>query len=265
MESAELFDAGRKGRGLRAAKELKTGEVVFAEPSFSAVVFDRYVESSGCSLRLAGKQRDLIFSHCACLQRAHCKCAVDCRSGVLALFRDLIHVLTHDLSSEKDAKVLCELDCDVLGDSVFKSKQGPTKIIDTTKLNMSQLRKTSCFELLLTQCGVKGQGLEVMVMWLDITSLYWKETSPKASDLIKNSYMSPTYIHQIITLAECQISYLACFLTCSLEFEWKKKSFSSNKYSEFKIIFIMLKCKKNTYLCLLLLLLLDYVYYFYMY
>lgn len=42
MESAELFDAGKKGRGLRATKELNTGEVVFAEPSFSAVVFDRY-------------------------------------------------------------------------------------------------------------------------------------------------------------------------------------------------------------------------------
>ncbi|XP_041667165.1 histone-lysine N-methyltransferase SMYD1a [Cheilinus undulatus] len=40
MESAELFDAGKKGRGLRATKELKAGDVVFAEPSFSAVVFD---------------------------------------------------------------------------------------------------------------------------------------------------------------------------------------------------------------------------------
>ncbi|KAM6901414.1 histone-lysine N-methyltransferase Smyd1-like [Lycodopsis pacificus] len=40
MESAQLFDAGEKGRGLRATKELSAGEVVFAEPSFSAVVFD---------------------------------------------------------------------------------------------------------------------------------------------------------------------------------------------------------------------------------
>ncbi|KAL6097244.1 uncharacterized protein ACO6RY_06379 [Pungitius sinensis] len=40
MESAQLFDAGNKGRGLRATKELCAGEVVFAEPSFSAVVFD---------------------------------------------------------------------------------------------------------------------------------------------------------------------------------------------------------------------------------
>lgn len=42
MESAELFDAGTRGRGLRATKEISAGEVVFAEPSFSAVVFDRY-------------------------------------------------------------------------------------------------------------------------------------------------------------------------------------------------------------------------------
>ncbi|XP_076614860.1 histone-lysine N-methyltransferase Smyd1-like [Chaetodon auriga] len=40
MDSAELFDAGKKGRGLRATKEISIGEVVFAEPSFSAVVFD---------------------------------------------------------------------------------------------------------------------------------------------------------------------------------------------------------------------------------
>ncbi|XP_041825489.1 histone-lysine N-methyltransferase SMYD1a [Melanotaenia boesemani] len=40
MEKAQLFDAGKKGRGLRATKGLKTGEVVFAEASYSAVVFD---------------------------------------------------------------------------------------------------------------------------------------------------------------------------------------------------------------------------------
>lgn len=64
MESAELFDAGKKGRGLRATKELNTGEVVFAEASFSAVVFDRY-EPCGCILfflRLAEKVKGLMFS-----------------------------------------------------------------------------------------------------------------------------------------------------------------------------------------------------------
>lgn len=43
MESAQVFDAGHKGRGLRATKELRRGDVVFAEASFSAVVFDRCV------------------------------------------------------------------------------------------------------------------------------------------------------------------------------------------------------------------------------
>lgn len=47
MESAELFDAGKKGRGLRATKDLSAGDVVFAEPSFAAVVFARY-EAPGC-------------------------------------------------------------------------------------------------------------------------------------------------------------------------------------------------------------------------
>lgn len=40
-ENVRLFDAGAKGRGLKASKEFSTGEVVFAEPSYSAVVFDR--------------------------------------------------------------------------------------------------------------------------------------------------------------------------------------------------------------------------------
>lgn len=43
IESAQLFDAGHKGRGLRATKELCRGDVIFAEASFSAVVFDRCV------------------------------------------------------------------------------------------------------------------------------------------------------------------------------------------------------------------------------
>ncbi|GLD74706.1 histone-lysine N-methyltransferase Smyd1-like isoform X1 [Lates japonicus] len=49
MESAALFNAGKKGRGLRATKELSAGEVVFAEPSFSAVVFDRSPDSHDTS------------------------------------------------------------------------------------------------------------------------------------------------------------------------------------------------------------------------
>uniref|UniRef100_A0A8C6WN69 [histone H3]-lysine(4) N-trimethyltransferase n=1 Tax=Neogobius melanostomus TaxID=47308 RepID=A0A8C6WN69_9GOBI len=40
MENAQLFDAGNKGRGLRATKDLSAGDVVFSEPGFAAVVFD---------------------------------------------------------------------------------------------------------------------------------------------------------------------------------------------------------------------------------
>ncbi|XP_035628147.1 histone-lysine N-methyltransferase Smyd1-like isoform X1 [Oncorhynchus keta] len=40
MDNVEVFDAGEKGRGLRTTKDLWAGEVVFAEPSFAAVVFD---------------------------------------------------------------------------------------------------------------------------------------------------------------------------------------------------------------------------------
>lgn len=69
MESAKLFDAGKKGRGLKATKELSTGEVVFAEPSFSAVVFDRYKSLVCCSFSLVGQVGGLIFSQCACLCR----------------------------------------------------------------------------------------------------------------------------------------------------------------------------------------------------
>lgn len=41
MDPVEVFAAGEKGRGLRVTKQLSAGEVVFAEASFAAVVFDR--------------------------------------------------------------------------------------------------------------------------------------------------------------------------------------------------------------------------------
>ncbi|XP_071322418.1 histone-lysine N-methyltransferase SMYD1a [Trachinotus anak] len=69
MERAALFDAGKKGRGLRATRELSTGEVVFAEPSFSAVVFDS----------LATQVCHSCFRHQANLHRcAQCKFAHYC-------------------------------------------------------------------------------------------------------------------------------------------------------------------------------------------
>ncbi|XP_062333793.1 histone-lysine N-methyltransferase Smyd1-like [Osmerus eperlanus] len=40
MENVEVFDAGEKGRGLKTTKELWAGDIVFAEASFAAVVFD---------------------------------------------------------------------------------------------------------------------------------------------------------------------------------------------------------------------------------
>ncbi|XP_076868097.1 histone-lysine N-methyltransferase SMYD1a [Brachyhypopomus gauderio] len=40
MDAVEVFAAGEKGRGLRATKEMRAGEVVFSEASFAAVVFD---------------------------------------------------------------------------------------------------------------------------------------------------------------------------------------------------------------------------------
>lgn len=52
MERAELFDAGSKGRGLRATRDLNTGEVIFSEPSFAAVVFDRYGSPGGSGFGL---------------------------------------------------------------------------------------------------------------------------------------------------------------------------------------------------------------------
>ncbi|KAG7476579.1 hypothetical protein MATL_G00084290 [Megalops atlanticus] len=44
MENVEVFNAEGKGRGLRATKELWAGDVIFAEPSFAAVVFDSLSE-----------------------------------------------------------------------------------------------------------------------------------------------------------------------------------------------------------------------------
>lgn len=41
MENVEVFDSPGKGRGLRATKEAWAGDVLFAEPCFAAVVFDK--------------------------------------------------------------------------------------------------------------------------------------------------------------------------------------------------------------------------------
>ncbi|XP_006028698.1 histone-lysine N-methyltransferase SMYD1 isoform X2 [Alligator sinensis] len=40
METVEVFTSEGKGRGLKAVKEFLSGEVIFAEPAYAAVVFD---------------------------------------------------------------------------------------------------------------------------------------------------------------------------------------------------------------------------------
>ncbi|RVE65400.1 hypothetical protein OJAV_G00116130 [Oryzias javanicus] len=68
-ENVRLFDAGAKGRGLKASKAFNTGEVVFAEPSYSAVVFDS----------LASQVCHSCFRHQAQLHRcAQCRFAHYC-------------------------------------------------------------------------------------------------------------------------------------------------------------------------------------------
>ncbi|XP_072433185.1 histone-lysine N-methyltransferase Smyd1-like isoform X1 [Chiloscyllium punctatum] len=43
MDKVEIFDTDGKGRGLKAKQDLLTGDVVFAEPAYAAVVFDNLV------------------------------------------------------------------------------------------------------------------------------------------------------------------------------------------------------------------------------
>ncbi|XP_063781142.1 histone-lysine N-methyltransferase SMYD1 isoform X2 [Pseudophryne corroboree] len=45
MENVEMFNSEGKGRGLRATRDLWAGDVIFAEPAYSAVVFDNYTHS----------------------------------------------------------------------------------------------------------------------------------------------------------------------------------------------------------------------------
>ncbi|KAL6113998.1 smyd1 [Pungitius sinensis] len=44
MENVAIFDSPGKGRGLKATKEFWAGDVIFAEPSVAAVVFDSLLE-----------------------------------------------------------------------------------------------------------------------------------------------------------------------------------------------------------------------------
>ncbi|XP_055056229.1 histone-lysine N-methyltransferase SMYD1a [Misgurnus anguillicaudatus] len=67
MDPVEVFSAGEKGRGLRATKDISTGEVVFSEASFAAVVFD----SLSMQVCHACFRRQLNPHRCAQCQFAH--------------------------------------------------------------------------------------------------------------------------------------------------------------------------------------------------
>ncbi|XP_059819411.1 histone-lysine N-methyltransferase SMYD1b isoform X1 [Hypanus sabinus] len=58
MEKAEVFDAESKGRGLKTKQEVWSGDVVFAEPAYAAVVFDNLTQQvcHGC-FKKQGKLR----------------------------------------------------------------------------------------------------------------------------------------------------------------------------------------------------------------
>ncbi|KAE8628847.1 hypothetical protein XENTR_v10000251 [Xenopus tropicalis] len=45
MENVEIFESEGKGRGLRAIRESWAGDIIFAEPAYSAVVFDNLSHS----------------------------------------------------------------------------------------------------------------------------------------------------------------------------------------------------------------------------
>ncbi|XP_048459560.1 histone-lysine N-methyltransferase Smyd1 [Rhincodon typus] len=59
MDKVEIFDADGKGRGLKAKQDLLSGDVVFAEPAYAAVVFDNliYEVCHSCFKKQAKLQR----------------------------------------------------------------------------------------------------------------------------------------------------------------------------------------------------------------
>ncbi|XP_067837799.1 histone-lysine N-methyltransferase Smyd1-like isoform X2 [Heptranchias perlo] len=59
MEKVEIFNTDGKGRGLKARQEFCSGDVVFAEPAYAAVVFDNFTQQvcHGCFRKQAKPQR----------------------------------------------------------------------------------------------------------------------------------------------------------------------------------------------------------------
>ncbi|XP_072112811.1 histone-lysine N-methyltransferase SMYD1b isoform X2 [Mobula birostris] len=59
MDKAEVFDTESKGRGLKTKQEVWSGDVVFAEPAYAAVVFDNLTQQvcHGCFKKQGKLQR----------------------------------------------------------------------------------------------------------------------------------------------------------------------------------------------------------------
>ncbi|XP_062903190.1 histone-lysine N-methyltransferase SMYD1b isoform X2 [Mobula hypostoma] len=59
MDKAEVFDTESKGRGLKTKQEVWSGDVVFAEPAYAAVVFDNLIQQvcHGCFKKQGKLQR----------------------------------------------------------------------------------------------------------------------------------------------------------------------------------------------------------------
>ncbi|XP_069779637.1 histone-lysine N-methyltransferase Smyd1-like isoform X2 [Narcine bancroftii] len=59
MDKVEVFDTDNKGRGLKAKQDVFSGDVVFAEPAYAAVVFDNLTHHvcHGCFKKQAKLQR----------------------------------------------------------------------------------------------------------------------------------------------------------------------------------------------------------------
>lgn len=135
MENAQLFDAGNKGRGLRATKELNAGDVVFSEPTFSAVVFDRYVASTSPVWTKVGG--NVVFL----LEMRHLHTVFACTD---------LNGSFHDTSTYcRVAVVSFELEYDVLLDPVFKTKKILQRAWDA--FNVSHLSPLSSGPKLVTQ------------------------------------------------------------------------------------------------------------------
>lgn len=175
METAALFDAGKKGRGLRATRELKTGEVVFAEPTFSAVVFDRFESTAWLSIQTLQMTGELLFSLWACFCWHAEGLLVDCRLRHSSVGCDLISKFpnSHDASSESTVRVSCELEHDIFLESMFNSGEAQPQVF-----NSFVIRNISLLHAVLRLGMIKIKriiGLLWYYSWKKVTVFYGSE------------------------------------------------------------------------------------------